>query len=158
MFTWGHGPGSHPTTMPIKKTTTKPAATTKPVASTKSAPAKSAPAKPVPAKKPAAKTTASPLPKKAAAKTTGKSTLIIAKVDVGWGNSLYLRGIGGGLSWDVGVLMDNAKKDEWTWSVPASDGPITFKFVRNDLHWALGPDHIAIPGETAIIVPQFPPW
>jgi hypothetical protein len=134
--------------MPIKKSTIKPAATSKSVASTKSAAAK----------KPAAKNVASPIPKKASAKTTDKQTLIIAKADVGWGNSLYLRGISGGLSWDVGVLMDNAKKDEWTWSCPASDGPITFKFVRNDLHWALGPDHIAVPGETAIIVPQFPPW
>lgn len=91
-------------------------------------------------------------------KTTGKKTLIIAKVDVGWGNSVYLRGIGGGLSWDVGVLMDNLKKDEWTWSCPASDGPITYKLVRNDLHWALGPDHIAVPGESCVVTPQFPPW
>lgn len=143
MFRWGHGPGPHLTTMPTKKTITKPAATSK------SAPA----SKPAPAKKAAPASS-----KKATAKTTGKQTLIIAKADVGWGNSLYLRGIGGGLSWDVGVLMDNMKKDEWTWSCPASDGPITFKFVRNDLHWALGPDRIAVPGETAIIVPQFPPW
>jgi len=116
------------------------------------------PVKSAPAKKPAAKPTVAPVSKKTAAKPTGKTTQIIAKVDVGWGNSLYLRGIGGGLSWDVGVLMDNSKKDEWTWSCPAGDGPITFKLVRNDQHWALGPDHIAVPGETAIIVPQFPPW
>ena len=118
-------------------------------------PSKPAPAAKAPAKKPAAKKPASKAPP---AKPGSKKTVIIAKVDVGWGNSLYLRGIGGGLSWDVGVLMDNAKKDEWTWSCPASDGPITFKFVRNDAHWALGPDRIAVPGETAIIVPQFPPW
>ncbi len=134
---WGLGPGSHLTTMPIKTKTTKTAATTKTAS----------------LKKPAA-----PAKKKVSAKLKGKSTHIIAKADVGWGNSLYLRGIGGGLSWDVGVLMDNMKKDEWTWSCPAGDGPITFKFVRNDLHWALGPDRIAVPGETAIIVPQFPPW
>jgi hypothetical protein len=93
-----------------------------------------------------------------AKKTTGKKTVIAAKIDVGWGNSVYLRGHGGGLSWDVGVLMDNLKRDEWTWCCPASDGPIIFKFVRNDLHWALGPDRIAVPGETAVIRPQFPPW
>ncbi|HVU37231.1 MAG TPA: hypothetical protein VHC95_02760 [Opitutales bacterium] len=96
--------------------------------------------------------------KKPAAKSKKTTTTIIAKVDVGWGNSVYIRGIGGGLSWDVGVLMDNHRKDEWSWSCPASDGPITFKFVRNDAHWALGPDHIAVPGETSITVPQFPPW
>ncbi|HTB63419.1 MAG TPA: hypothetical protein VK737_07505 [Opitutales bacterium] len=130
--------------MPTKTTKAKPAAA-KPVA------AKSAPA---PAKKP----TAAPIKKPAVKKPTGKKTTIIARIDVGWGNSVYLRGIGGGLSWDVGVLMDNLKKDEWTWACPAGDGPITFKFVRNDAHWALGPDHIAVPGETSITTPQFPPW
>ncbi len=133
--------------MPTKSTTTKPAATKK--AAVKSpvtipaSPAKKAPTKPA---------------FKPVAKSAGKKTVIVAKIDVGWGNSIYLRGIGGGLSWDVGVLMDNAKKDEWTWSCPASDGPITYKFVRNDAHWALGPDHIAAPGETAMTTPQFPAW
>jgi hypothetical protein len=139
--------------MPIK-TTTKPAATTKPAPALKK-PLAAIPAAPV--RKPAA-LPAAPIKKKAPDKPAARKTSIIAKVDVGWGNSLYLRGIGGGLSWDVGVLMDNTKKDEWSWSCPAGDGPITFKFVRNDLHWALGPDHIAVPSETAIIVPQFPPW
>lgn len=121
--------------MPTKTTTTKPAA----------------------AKKTAVKKPAAPA-KKLATKSKKTTTTIIAKVDVGWGNSVYIRGIGGGLSWDVGVLMDNHRKDEWSWSCPASDGPITFKFVRNDAHWALGPDHIAVPGETSVTVPQFPPW
>jgi len=97
-------------------------------------------------------------PAAATKKPAGKKTLIVAKIDVGWGNSLYIRGLGGGLSWDVGVLMDNLKKDEWSWSCPAVDGPITYKFVRNDVHWALGPDRIAVPGESCVTTPQFPPW
>ncbi len=129
--------------MPTKTTTTKPVAA-------KKAPIKEA-VKPAPA--PAQKAAAKPV-----AKATGKKTTIVAKIDVGWGNSVYLRGHGGGLSWDVGVLMDNLKKDEWTWSCPAGDGPITYKFVRNDAHWALGPDRIAVPGETSLTAPQFPPW
>jgi hypothetical protein len=116
--------------------------------------------KPAATKKAAPKPTALPVSaaSKAASSKKPKKTTIVAKIDVGWGNSVYIRGIGGGLSWDVGVLMDNAKKDEWTWSCPAGDGPITFKFVRNDLHWALGPDHIAVPGETSVTKPHFPPW
>lgn len=113
--------------------------------------------KPVAVKKAAVKPAKTPV-KKAPAKGAGKKTSITAKIDVGWGNSVYIRGIGGGLSWDVGVLMDNSKKDEWTWACPASDGPITFKFVRNDVHWALGPDHIAVPGESSVSKPHFPPW
>jgi len=137
--------------MPTKTSNTKPAAPIKGAAKTTrgivAAPAKKSSTKP--ATKPVTKP---------AAKAIGKKTVIIARIDVGWGNSIYLRGVGGGLSWDVGVLMDNLKKDEWTWSCPAGDGPITYKFVRNDAHWALGPDHIATPGETAISVPQFPAW
>jgi hypothetical protein len=115
---------------------------------------------PVAAKTTAAKTktAAAPAKKTVSAKPVGKKTIVIAKGDVGWGNSIYLRGQGGGLSWDVGVLMDCLKKDEWVWSCPAGDGAITFKFVRNDLHWALGKDQVAAAGETSISTPQFPPW
>ncbi len=127
-------------TMTIKKTSANKAAAIKKTA-----------AKPV--KKPVVA-----LSKKTASKGAVKKTSITAKTDVGWGNSVYLRGVGGGLSWDVGVLMDNVKKDEWVWSCPGSDGPITFKFVRNDVHWALGPDHIAVPGENSVTKPTFPAW
>jgi hypothetical protein len=96
--------------------------------------------------------------KKTPAKIGGKKTVIIAKVDVGYGNSVYLRGKGGGLSWDVGVLMDCVKKDEWIWSCPSGDGPILFKFARNDLHWETGKDRKAPAGEITIVIPQFPPW
>jgi hypothetical protein len=112
------------------------------------------------AKKAAAKTgkpTAAPA-KKLAAKGAKSKTSIIVKVDVGWGNSVYIRGEGGGLSWDVGVLMDCDKKDEWVWCCPASDGPIIFKLIRNDLHWSLDKDQIAKAGQTTIVVPKFPPW
>jgi len=139
--------------MPIKSTSKSAAKKKSAVPFKKSAPAKPVAAKPVPAKAAPA-----PVKKKAPSRGPGRKTSISAKIDVGWGNSVYLRGIGGGLSWDVGVLMDNAKKDEWTWACPSSDGPITYKFVRNDVHWALGPDRIAAPGETAVVTPQFPPW
>jgi hypothetical protein len=111
--------------------------------------------KPVPAPKAPAKKTPA---KKAVAKPVTKKTTIIAKVDVGWGNSVYLRGQGGGLSWDVGELMTCGKKDEWTWSCPASAGLITFKFIRNDLHWALGPNQTVRAGAASVSTPTFPPW
>jgi hypothetical protein len=123
--------------MPKKTTPSKPA------------PAAKAPAKKAPARKPAAKPVA---------KASSKKTTIIAKVDVGWGNSLYLRGQGGGLSWDVGELMTCLKNDEWSWSAPAKDGAITFKFIRNDLHWALGPNQTVRAGAASVSTPTFPPW
>jgi hypothetical protein len=130
-----------------KKTIAKPAA-------------KALPKKPAPAKKPAAKAPApkAPAKKAPAAKAPVKTTTIVAKVDVGWGNSLYLRGQGNGLSWDVGELMTCLKKDEWVWTAPASVGAITFKFVRNDLHWDLGPNQVVRAGATSVSTPVFPPW
>lgn len=121
----------------------------------KSTPSKSAPAAKVPAKKSAAK---KPSAKASPVKSGGKKTTIVAKVDVGWGNSVYLRGQGGGLSWDVGDLMVCGKNDEWTWSAPASAGTITFKFIRNDLHWAIGPNQTVRAGATSVSTPTFPPW
>ncbi len=142
--------------MPKKSAPMKPAAV--PVVPTKAkAPiAKATPPPPLPAITPA------PVVKKPATKSpvkpVAKKTTIIAKVDVGWGNSLYLRGDGGGLSWDVGVLMTCAKDDEWSWSCPANAGPVTYKFVRNDLHWALGENLVVEAGATAVSTPDFPPW
>jgi hypothetical protein len=161
--------------MPTKKSTTKPAAVppappAKAVPPAKKSAPKKAPAavpaaapvavaKPAPVATPAPAATSEPAPvKKAPAKLPALKTTIIAKIDVGWGNSLYLRGQGGGLSWDVGVLLECAKDDEWTWSTPASGGPITFKFVRNDQHWALGDDQVVLAGETSVSTPEFPPW
>jgi hypothetical protein len=44
------------------------------------------------------------------------------------------------------------------WSCPASAGPVTYKFVRNDLHWALGENQVVEAGATAVSTPDFPPW
>jgi hypothetical protein len=129
---------------PVAKAPVKKPAVKKPVAK---APAVKAPA----AKAPATK---APV----ASKSVTKITTVIAKVDVGWGNSLYLRGAGSGLSWDVGERMECLNNDEWVWTAPAGSGPITFKFLRNDLHWDLGPNQVVRAGATSVSSPVFPPW
>ena len=58
----------------------------------------------------------------------------------------------------MGVLMTCKKDSEWVWSAPASAGTITFKFVRNDLHWALGPNQTVRAGATSVSTPDFPSW
>ena len=142
-----------------KKVSTPPAA---PVAAKKAAPAKKAAvAAPAPAAvvKP---TTPEPAPaaKKAPAKkaaTTSKPaplTTIVAKVDVGFGNSLYLRGQGSSLSWDKGIVMGCAGPDEWVWSTDAK-GDLEFKFLLNDEIWASGPNSTVAAGERIVIEPQF---
>lgn len=80
---------------------------------------------------------------------------IIANTNVGYGNILYLRGEGGGLSWDSGVAMNNDGDNEWSWSIETTDAHITFKFLINDLMWAAGDNLTVARGETSVSTPDF---
>ena len=59
--------------------------------------------------------------------------MLTASVYIGIGNKPYLRGSGGGLSWDEGILMDFQEIGKWCWIAPASlDSPIEVQVFRND--------------------------
>lgn len=92
--------------------------------------------------------------KKAVRKTISKTT-IAARVDVGFGNNLYIRGEGAGLSWDVGILMKNLSPYEWVWESKTASSPLEYKFIINDEVWANGGNLFAKPGETSISAPSF---
>ena len=81
---------------------------------------------------------------------------IVAKVNVGWGNSVYLRGDGGALSWDVGVPLICLMDDQWVWSYLEDCAPRVIKFLRNDIDWAVGENHLVIVEKMVILTPQFP--
>ena len=115
--------------------TKKPAVAAKPVA------VPAAP-KPVAAVKPAKK--AGPQP-----------TLIEANIDVGFGNTLYIRGEGPGLNWDRGQTMECTKDDLWSFSIEAAAKPIVFKFLINDETWCNGDDYVVEPGNKITLVPTF---
>ena len=82
-------------------------------------------------------------------------TTISARIDVGFGNTLYLRGEGPGLSWERGEVMDCAGDDKWTIILRESDRPVVFKFLINDEVWSLGEDYIAKPGASVVFTPLF---
>jgi len=115
--------------------TKKSAVATKPVA------APAAP-KPVVAVKPAKK--AGPQP-----------TVIEANIDVGFGNTLYIRGEGPGLNWDRGQTMECVKDDLWAFTIEAAAKPIVFKFLINDETWCNGDDYVVEPGNKITLVPTF---
>jgi len=125
----------------MKKTTTK---STKAVKAAKATPAVPAvavkAARQAPIKKPAVKTT---------------TTKITANVDVGFGNTLYIRGEGPGLSWDRGLAMDCVADDEWTINLGDASVPVVFKFVLNDTTWSAGNDFTVEPGASIAITPTF---
>jgi len=82
------------------------------------------------------------------------STTIEAKIDVGFGNRLFLRGQGEGLSWDHGIPLECVDSQTWRLIVPAKD-KLQFKLLINDNVWAKGEDVVVPPGKRVKLVPAF---
>lgn len=75
--------------------------------------------------------------------------------DVGWGNTLFIRGEGCGLNWDKGIpLKYDEKKACWHWECKA-ETPIEFKLLINDEIWSEGDNFVLNPGKTKKIKPSF---
>lgn len=87
--------------------------------------------------------------------TAKKTTRVIAKYNAGWGNQLFIRGLGGGLDWNVGVPMQCIGEDEWLWEQAVSKGNISFKILVNDNQWSEGDDFVVAAGDTTICHPKF---
>jgi membrane protein involved in colicin uptake len=136
-----------------KKTSTKKVVAKKAPAK-KKAPVKKAstPKKPATKKAPVKKAAA---PKKAAPKKAASQTNIIARVDVGFGNTLYVRGEGAGLSWEKGTALKNITPYEWGFASKKGSGPVTFKFLINDILWAEGEDLTVAAGGKSVSSPTF---
>ena len=146
--------------MKTKKTETAPK-TVKPV--TKSAAVKAAPAQPLAVKPapaaPLAKTAPVPAtPPIALAKTESKPAptpaSIEVKMDVGFGNALFLRGEGGGLTWERGIPLVCVNSNTWHWSQEIKE-QVKFKLLINDQVWSAGGDLVLVPGKKVEVVPTF---
>jgi hypothetical protein len=151
----------------IKKTTSKTAKS--PAPATKTAAAKTTAKKKTASAAPAARVTTqapvaivTPPPAPAATTPTIKvietkpvTTTITARIDVGFGNLLYLRGEGPGLSWEKGVPMNCLANDHWELALPESARGYSFKFLVNDLSWSTGADYIVAAGQSVTITPEF---
>lgn len=94
---------------------------------------------------------------KASAVETVPPTTIVAQLDVGFGNQLFIRGEGPGLSWEKGVPLENLAADRWQIVLEGVGAPVTFKFLVNDdpTKWSLGEDYVVSPGSTLALVPAF---
>ena len=112
--------------------------------------------KAAPAKRASGITAKAVKPKAAASEPATKvpTTSVTARIDVGFGNLLYIRGDGPGLSWDRGALMECESSDSWTWTTSASR-PFAFKVLINDERWSNGDDFIASVGTENAVTPEF---
>ena len=128
--------------------------TTKSSAVKKAEPKKTAAKKVAAPKKVAVKKVAAPK-KSVAKKVAGGLTRVFVKADAGWGNSLFIRGSGAGLSWHKGVLMQCTDSDEWIWENKVGKGTVEFKILINDEIWAVGDDVSVNAGDTVTCHPIF---
>ncbi|MDR0715388.1 MAG: hypothetical protein LBF25_01210 [Puniceicoccales bacterium] len=85
------------------------------------------------------------------------STKIIAEVDIGFGNTLYIRGAGCGLSWDKGVAMKNKDAKFWVFECDKckGKGDFEYKLLINDELWCDGDNFVAKYDQKNIVVPTF---
>ena len=87
--------------------------------------------------------------------TTAKPvTTIEAKIDVGFGNNLFVRGEGAGLSWDKGSPLKCVAPSTWQWSGEAG-APLKCKLLLNDSVWMSGEDLVITPGKRVEVTPAF---
>jgi hypothetical protein len=77
------------------------------------------------------------------------------RIDLGFGNQLYIRGDGPGLSWERGVPAANSGPDLWTFEIRGADRPFGFKCLVNDEIWSSGDDFTAPPGGSIVVAPTF---
>lgn len=139
------------------KTVTKPVVESKPAPAKASAPVAKSPVVAAPAAKPV-KTAPTPVVEtKSITKPIAKasrSATIEAKIDVGFGNTLYLRGEGKGLNWNQGIPLTNVDGSTWQWSGEA-DEKLKVKLLLNDAVWQKGEDLVVAPGEKVQVAPAF---
>jgi hypothetical protein len=100
-----------------------------------------------------AKATAKPSVKKATPASVPITTIDV-KLDVGFGNALYLRGEGSGLNWERGVPLSCVDGKTWRWSAPVTS-PIKCKVLLNDQVWSSGQDVTVTPGQQIEVAPAF---
>jgi hypothetical protein len=91
----------------------------------------------------------------AVAKPKATGVTVTAKIDVGFGNALFIRGSGAGLSWSKGTPLACVANDAWSVVLAGAVSPFAFKFVLNDVQWSAGKDYLAGPGDTVTVTPAF---
>ncbi|MGE0670457.1 MAG: hypothetical protein AB7H48_00490 [Parachlamydiales bacterium] len=81
---------------------------------------------------------------------------IVVKYDVGFNNTLSIRGNGAGLSWDRGAPLKNIGPDEWVWETSAPFTDCEFKVLINDQNYECGENHHLGPSSKFQYTPSFP--
>jgi hypothetical protein len=84
---------------------------------------------------------------------TAPAVKIVANVDIGAENKLYIRGSGAGLSWEKGSAMRRGKAG-WTWQGKSGES-FEYKFLINDKIWNVGENYSADIAQENTVTPTF---
>lgn len=74
-------------------------------------------------------------------KAKAKLTRVVIQCDIGFNNSIFIRGSGANLSWDKGIMLLNTRPDEWVWETDKSFNSCEFKVLINDSQYEQGDNH-----------------
>ena len=98
---------------------------------------------------------AQPAPPVAPVPVAPQVTTITARIDVGLGNALFIRGAGHGLSWEQGQMLECTDSTTWVWSTTQARSLIAFKLLLNDQVWSQGDDLTVEAGKQLEVTPVF---
>jgi hypothetical protein len=101
------------------------------------------------------KPTATKRQRKKTAPPAEQLTTIEARIDVGFGNSLFIRGRGAELTWDKGLPLTCINGSTWAWSTTQAKDKMVFKLLLNDQIWAKGEDIVIEAGKKLELAPAF---
>lgn len=88
--------------------------------------------------------------------TKTPKTKIVAHIDCGFTNNLFIRGEGvSTLSWDKGIQMKNIGPNEWVWESDRPFSTMQFKVLVNDSWYEQGNNHTVAFGQEMDFTPQF---
>lgn len=83
-----------------------------------------------------------------------EKSIAIFKCDIGWGNSLFIRGEKP-LNWEKGkALSYDEKKQGWIFETTCKKD-LEFKVLINDEHWSEGENFVLHGGKTEVFEPKF---
>ncbi|NQY32520.1 MAG: hypothetical protein HRT56_05050, partial [Coraliomargarita sp.] len=95
-------------------------------------------------------------PAKRRSRTKKNDSVLTVSVLIGIGNKPFLRGSGGGLSWDRGIQMDFQEIGKWRWVAPEDlEGPVELQVFRNDEDPDRKGRHTLQPGQKLEVSPVF---
>lgn len=81
---------------------------------------------------------------------------LTANMYAGIGNKLFVRGEGGGLTWERGQPMHYNGSGQWTWSSDAVDPLVRLQVYQNDQVPCSNGTMVLHPGDQLTITPSFP--